>query len=78
MAKNWILHDDNAPTHAALSEAQFLTSECNTVMPQPPYSHDLAPYASFQECYKQWQHRSERCMQAQGTYFESDHIVVDE
>jgi hypothetical protein len=84
------------------------------VMPQPPYSPDLAlcdfflfqkvksavkghhfesvegiqravtqalndiPQAAFQECYKQWQHRWKRCVQAQGMYFEGDHIVVDE
>jgi len=35
IAINWILYHDNAPTHAALSVAQF-------VMPQPPYSPDLA------------------------------------
>jgi histone-lysine N-methyltransferase SETMAR len=36
------------------------------------------PQAAFQECYKQWQHRWKRCVQAQGMYFEGDHIVVDE
>jgi hypothetical protein len=36
------------------------------------------PQAALQECYKQWQHRWKRCMQAQGMYFEGDHIVVDE
>ena len=25
----------------------------------------------------QWQHRRKRCVQAQGMYFEGDHIVVD-
>jgi hypothetical protein len=110
--KNWI-HHDNAPAHTALSVAQFLISKC-TVMPQPPYSPDLAPcdfllfqkvksavkghhfestegiqwavtqglndipQAAFQACYKQWQQRWIRCVQAQGMYFEGDHIVVDE
>jgi surfactin synthase thioesterase subunit len=31
-----------------------------------------------QECYKQWQQRWKRCVQAQGMYFEGDHIVVYE
>jgi len=46
IAKNWILHH-NAPAHAALSVAQFLTSKCITVMPQPPYSPNLAPCDFF-------------------------------
>ena len=36
------------------------------------------PQIAYQECYKQWQQRWERCVHAQGTYFEGDHIVVDE
>jgi len=36
------------------------------------------PQNAFQECYKEWQHRWKRCVQAQGMYFEGDHIVVDE
>jgi hypothetical protein len=43
IAKNWFLHHDNAPAHAALSVAQFLTSKRITVMPQSPYSPDLTP-----------------------------------
>jgi len=110
---DWILHHDNAPAHAAFSVAQFLTSKGITVMPQPPYSPDLAPcdfflfqktksamkgrhfestediqrsvtqalndilQAAFQECYKQWQQRWKTCVQAQGMYFEGDHILVD-
>jgi hypothetical protein len=30
------------------------------------------PQNAFQECYKQWQHRWIRCVQAQGMYFEGD------
>jgi len=33
---------------------------------------------AFQECYKKWQHRWKRRVQAQGMYFEGDHILVDE
>jgi surfactin synthase thioesterase subunit len=36
------------------------------------------PWKASQECYKQWQHRWKRCVQAQWMYFEGDHIVVDE
>jgi len=36
------------------------------------------PQNAFQECYKEWQHRWKRCVQANGMYFERDHIVVDE
>jgi len=36
------------------------------------------PQNAFQEYYKQWQHQLKRCVQAQGMYFEGDHIVVDE
>jgi len=95
-------------------EAQFLTSKCITVTPQPPYSPNFGPcdffllqkvksavkghhfestediqravtqtlndipQTAFQECCKQWQHHRKRCVQVQGMYFESDHIVVNE
>jgi surfactin synthase thioesterase subunit len=36
------------------------------------------PHAVFQECYKEWLHHWKRCVQAQGMYFEGDHILVDE
>jgi len=36
------------------------------------------PQNVLQECYKQWQHRWKRYVQAQGMYFEGDHIIVDE
>jgi len=36
------------------------------------------PQNGFQEFYTQWQHHWKRCVQAQGMYFEGDHIVVDE
>ena len=36
------------------------------------------PQNAFQECYKEWQHRWKRCVQAQRMYFEGDHILVDE
>jgi len=36
------------------------------------------PQNAFQECYKEWQHRWKTYVQAQGMYFEGDHILVDE
>jgi [histone H3]-lysine36 N-dimethyltransferase SETMAR len=39
----WILHQDNAPAHNALSVKQFLANKNITVMEHPPYSPDLAP-----------------------------------
>ena len=36
------------------------------------------PHTVFQECYKQLQHRWKSCVQAQGMYFEGNHIVFDE
>ena len=47
IAKNLILHHDNAPAHAALSVVQFLTSRCITVMLQSPYSPDFTPCDFF-------------------------------
>jgi len=36
------------------------------------------PQNSFQECYKQWQHRWKRFVHAQRMYFEGDYTAVDE
>jgi len=36
------------------------------------------PQNSCRECYKQWQHRWKRFVQAQGMYSEGDHTAVDE
>ena len=35
------------------------------------------PQAAFQECYKQWQHRRKRSVNAQWTHFGGDHIVAN-
>jgi len=40
--------------------------------------HKRHPTSCVQECYKEWQHCWKRCVQAQGMYFEGDHIVADE
>jgi histone-lysine N-methyltransferase SETMAR len=39
----WILHQDTAPAHNALSVKQFLANHNITVLEHPSYSPDLAP-----------------------------------
>jgi len=47
-AKNlWILHQDNAPAHTALSVREFLATKQMTVLDHPVYSPDLAPSDIF-------------------------------
>jgi hypothetical protein len=41
--KTWMLHHDNAPAHTSLLIREFLAKHETTVVPQPPYSPDLAP-----------------------------------
>ncbi|UYV62143.1 hypothetical protein LAZ67_1007985 [Cordylochernes scorpioides] len=41
--KNWLLHYDNAPAHTSLLVRDFLAKNNTLMMPQPPYSPDLAP-----------------------------------
>jgi len=43
----WLLHHDNAPTHAALLTGRFLTDNNMIVVPHPPYSPGLAPSDFF-------------------------------
>ncbi|UYV79390.1 hypothetical protein LAZ67_17002447 [Cordylochernes scorpioides] len=45
--KNWLLHHDNAPAHTSLLVRDFLTKNNTLMMPQPPYSPDLAPCDFF-------------------------------
>lgn len=45
--KNWLLHHDNAPAHASLLVREFLAKNNTTILPQPPYSPDLAPCDFF-------------------------------
>ena len=45
--KTWMLHHDNAPPHASLLIREFLAKQETIVMPQPPYSPDLAPVDFF-------------------------------
>ena len=41
--KNWLLHHDNAIAHTSLLVRKFLAKHNTLMMPQPPYSPDLAP-----------------------------------
>ena len=45
--KNWLLHHDNAPAHTSLLLRKFLAKNNTLMMPQPPYSPDLAPCEFF-------------------------------
>ncbi|UYV76633.1 hypothetical protein LAZ67_14001537 [Cordylochernes scorpioides] len=45
--KNWFLHHDNAPAHTSLLVRDFLAQKHTLMMPQPPYSPDLAPCDFF-------------------------------
>jgi len=105
---NWILHQDNAPAHRAVTTNEFLPKHNIPSLPQPPYSPDLAPCefflfpqlkktmkgrrfdyvedihanmtrqlrastkSDYQRCFRQWQERRRKCIQAQGHYFEGD------
>ena len=42
IADDWVLHNDNAPAHSALSIQEFLAKKSIPVLPHPPYSPDLA------------------------------------
>jgi histone-lysine N-methyltransferase SETMAR len=109
-AKNWILHNDNAPCHRALLVREFLTNHNMLPLPHPPYSPDLAPAYiflfpkmkmqlkgrrfhriadiqrksqkvmdsltpnDFKAAFQQWQEHCDRCIAAQGDYFEGDGV----
>jgi transposase len=45
--KKLMLHHDNASAHASLLIHEFLAKNETTIMPQPPYSPDLAPADFF-------------------------------
>ena len=45
--KTWILHQDNAPAHNALSVKTFLAKHNIPILDHPPYSPDLAPCDFF-------------------------------
>ena len=47
IASTWVLHHDNAPSHASLLVREFLAKETVAMLPQPPYSPGLAPSNLF-------------------------------
>jgi len=47
IANTWVLHHDNAPSHASLLVREFLAKQTVATLPQPPYSPDLARPISF-------------------------------
>ena len=47
IADDWVLQNDNAPAHTALSIREFLTKKNIPVLPHSPYSPDLAPCDFF-------------------------------
>ena len=62
---SWVLHQDNAPAHNALSVKTFLTKHKITVLEHPLYSPGLAPCDFFfiskdQVCVKRNQFRVHR------------------
>ena len=47
MNQRWVLHHDNAPAYSSFLVHNFLAKNETTVVPQPPYSPDLAPANFF-------------------------------
>jgi histone-lysine N-methyltransferase SETMAR len=45
--KTWMLHHDNTPAHTSFLIREFLAKHGTTLIPQPPYSPDLAPTDFF-------------------------------
>jgi transposase len=45
--KTSMLHHNNAPAHTSLLILEFLVKNETTIIPQPPYSPDLAPADFF-------------------------------
>jgi hypothetical protein len=47
LLNEWILHDENAPSHIMLSVKEFLVKKFIVVVEHPTYSPHLAPYDFF-------------------------------
>ena len=45
--QSWILHHDNTQAHTSMLVRKFLAENKTVIMPQPPYSPDLAPADFF-------------------------------
>ena len=44
---SWILHHDNAPAHTSMLVRDFLAKNQTNILPQAPYSPDMAPCDFF-------------------------------
>ncbi|UYV78080.1 hypothetical protein LAZ67_16000042 [Cordylochernes scorpioides] len=86
--KNWLLHHDNAPAHTSLLVRDFLAKNNTLMMPQPPYSPDLAPYGieggakkifknDVLKCFEDWKNRWHKCIISHGDYFKGGKIGPD-
>jgi hypothetical protein len=56
---NWLLHHDNAPGNTSLKTTEFVTNNNMVIIPQPPYSLNLAPcdftlFPKFKVKLKRW------------------------
>ena len=49
--QSWILHHDNAPAHTSMLVNGFLAKNKTAIMPQSPYSQDLATDERKAFCY---------------------------
>ncbi|XP_049271908.1 histone-lysine N-methyltransferase SETMAR-like [Rhipicephalus sanguineus] len=71
---NWRIHHDDAPAHSShlrtLKGQRFETSE--DIMAATTAELNSILKDSFSECFQQWQHRWEKCVESQGDYFEGD------
>lgn len=68
VARNWILHHDNARPHTAVSVMRFLAKNKLQLLHQAPYSPDLAPNDFFLYCRMK--------MALKGHRFESREMII--
>jgi hypothetical protein len=69
---------DLVPCNFFISKSKIGSERTEDIQRSVTQALNDIPKAAFQECYKQWQRRWKKCVQAQGMYFEGDRILVDE
>jgi hypothetical protein len=74
-AGDWLLHDDNAPSHWALLMCQFLAHNCIITLPHPPYPPDLAPCNFFIFLKMKLQLKGRRLDRVEEIQRESQHVL---
>jgi len=62
---SWILHQDKAPAHTALSMREFLAAKQRTVLEHPAYSPHLTP-SDFVRSRRQRKYRKEGILMTSG------------